>query len=250
MNDTPVRLEKDTIVDCVVEMRFRPGSDSISGVLPGLLYGIFKDDYPKVTQTAESQLPPQIRASDQTLRLKPTTLLQGTKGHIGIADEAIQLSVTRPYPGWSGFRPLAEELFEKFLETGLSNDISRVSILYSNLLDVGQTPHDLSPLRVKLSVGEKLTRRDPGTSVRFEVEGDGAISVIQINNGATAMLRKNTPDQEELSGLFIRVDTISTNSVDDEGVIRTLDRIHKEEKRVFFGILTEETIEALGPKWD
>jgi len=250
MTRIPVRLEHDAIADCVIEVRFCPTSGSTSDLLPGLLYREFKADYPEIAKTAEAQLPKQVREINQALKAAPIVLLKGARGHVGIADEAIQLRYSRPYPGWPVIKLQAQKLFKALLDTGLIKELSRVSALYTNVLTAGRDQFDLTSLEVGLSLPGDLARRGPGTSIRFEVEGETSISVVQIQTGATAVFNQGSAHEEKLTGLMLRIDTISTEKIDDlNALMLSLEHVHSDEKRVFFSLLTDGTTKALGPIW-
>ena len=252
MIEIPKKLTNDPIVDCVIELRFTPNSNSASDVIPGILFNEFRELYPNIVHTPESQIPKQARDMDVALKVKPILLLQSENGQIGIGDEVLQLTYSRPYPGWDTVKPFASKLFSALLATGMveSTSIRRVSIMYTNIINGGESVYDLSPLELDLSMGTKLERKGSGTSIRFEVEGSETVSVVQIQTGARAVFRKQDKVEESLEGLLVRVDTISTGTISSlEDALSTLENAHSNEKDVFFGLLKKSETEKLGPIW-
>lgn len=251
MTRIPVSLKNDPIVDCVIELRFNPSSESVSDILPGLLYNSFKDQYPNTEQTPEAQLPRVVRANDMILKARPVVNFKGAEGSIGIGDAGIQLIFSRPYPGWAVVKPRAESLFGQTLQTELLESIERLSIRYNNIIALNDDVFDLSPLELDFRIGRGLEPRGAGTVLRAEFSSDSTVTIVQIQGGAKAII--NLPDQppEELHGVLLAVDTIAFGNIEDLDQLKErLTLIHKVEKDVFFRIITENTRDKLDPEWE
>lgn len=250
MTEIPKSLKNDPIIDCVIELRFNPSSESVSDLLPGLLYNSFKDQYPNTVQTPEAQLPRVVRASDKNLKSRPVVKFEGAEGSIGIGDAGIQLIFSRPYPGWDVVRPRAESLFGQTLETGLLESVERLSIRYNNIITINDDVFDLSPLELEFKIGRGLELRGPGTALRAEVSIDSTTTIIEVQAGAKAVI--SPPDQppEELHGVLLAVDTVSFGNIEDlKQLEERLMLIHEVEKNIFFRTITEDTRDKLDPEW-
>ncbi len=127
----PARLEKDPIVDCIIELRFKMGSDSVAGVFPGVLYSQIKEDFPEMRNTPVAEIPKNVRAADENLRYHATVEFIGIWGKVLVADSSVQIRVNYPYPGWSEVEPRALKILKSVVDTGLISDYERISWLIS-----------------------------------------------------------------------------------------------------------------------
>jgi uncharacterized protein (TIGR04255 family) len=251
MTKIPIRLKKDPIVDCVIEMRFESKSDSVADVLPGLLYSSFKELYPETQQTPEAQLPRVVRAQDKNLKARPVVIFKGKDGLIGIGDTGVQLTFGRPYPGWDTVEPRAQSVLGEVLNTDLLSTVERLSIRYNNIVTVKDDDSDLSPLELQFQLGRGLDRRGPGTAIRAEFTGDSTVTIVQIQGGANARITRPDQSPEEIRGVLLAVDTIFFGNLTDTNELKDrLKLIHDVEKNVFFNVITEDTTRQLEPVWE
>ena len=53
----PVKLNKDTIVEALFEIRFNSSKGSIADLLPGLLFGSIANEFPTIEKLPITNLP-------------------------------------------------------------------------------------------------------------------------------------------------------------------------------------------------
>ena len=83
------------------------------------------------------------------------------------------------------------------------------------------------------------------TYTRTEIEKDGLINIVEL--GANSVAKS---PQGDVTGLILTVDTIySKPPAFLSNPEPHIEKVHDVEKSVFFDVLTEETINAMGPHW-
>lgn len=240
----PVRLEKDPILEAIFEFRFQGAVAAAAEVLQGVMYPKLKDRFPKVQRTPFSQFAGLI--DDPNLRYQPRLLLQGDPVRVHIGDRAIALVCVTPYVGWKSFRPLILEVLELVKTSKVVKEPERISLRYVNLLE-GQThSQQFSMVHYNASLGRaNYNLSEHLTYTRTEIAKDGLINIIELGANSEIV----TP-AGSVKGLYLAVDSIYNKPpnflADPEPHV---EKVHDVEKSVFFDVLTDKTIEAMGPKW-
>jgi uncharacterized protein (TIGR04255 family) len=129
MDGIPLRLNKDPIVEALVELRFRgAGGVPISDLLPGMLFPKVRDRFPTIASLPISQLPREIRLRDPNLLYKPCHKLDGGQFVIAIGERVFTVSCVRPYVGWKNSEREILDLYGLLGETEIISEIERFSI--------------------------------------------------------------------------------------------------------------------------
>ena len=239
-------LKISPLMEAVFEMRFQPGIPTAGDVLPGLLFGEMRPDYPTVEQLPFATVPRELREKDPNLLYQATHRLAGASRAIQIGDRVVSLSVTAPYPGWSKFKEAVVNLLESIGRTGLMRSPERFSFRYINVIPVESNKVQLPLLSVR-TIWEGHTFSEKGFHLRFELEAHETTTIVQIAPQTTA----KSPEKL-VSGLLVDVDTLHAHPTNNfwRGDARLLEDSHSILKRIFFSLLTTETLERLGPLYD
>lgn len=245
---TPRKLDRDTIVEAIYEVRFDSALENASDVLPGLMYSKLRNRYGNVLPLPILQLPQALREQDPGLKYQATHRLDSGDGRaLLIGNHVLAVSVVRHYPGWDTFKPVIEESLKALNEVAVVSKLIRTSIKYVNCVPTTHVPRDLEALDLQLTVGG-ITPQDGGFSLRFEHRADDLISIVEIQPKAEALVRSTS---EVVKGILLAVDVICENPPDNllDMPSPTLNAIHQREKDMFFAVLTKETAATLGPVW-
>ena len=134
------------------------------------------------------------------------------------------------------------------MEVSLKSGEGQFSFKYVNLLEASSSEKQLSFINMKVEmIGEAPSER--GFQLRLEHDDDTkCTTIVQIIPNSMGKL---LPSGKEISGLLIDVDTIRFDPGEDfwtrPGVL--LENGHSVAKLRFFSLLTEPTLEKLGPVW-
>ncbi len=239
-------MERDTIVEAIFELRFKPRQDDVGDLLPGLLYPALKAAYPELVRLPLAELPKQVRKSQPNLSYTPIHQMKGDGQIVSIGDQVVTVSVQKPYPGWGRFKSNINQVLTAVRDSGVAEEVGRVSMRYANIVAAGQDAKDLSPYKVQFKLSS-IETTGIGTHLRSEANINGCTAVMQIATGANSQL----PDGKVAHGVLIDVDILMSAGVqnfwtDTDAFLNTL---HDTEKQIFFGLLEESTIDFLGPRW-
>lgn len=243
-NIIPKKLRKEPILEAVCELRFKSDKDSISGLLPGLIFQKLNDRFPKFEKLPAADIPSVAFKNDPNLRYIPTIKLAGDLYSIMIGEHVCSLSCTRPYVGWDKFSSMIVELFSILEQTSLITHPERISLKYIDILP-NKDGFTLDSVNLDIQIGDYHITTAP-FQLRTEINDDEFLSIIQLASPAYTTLENG----EQLSGIIIDIDIISRTMPDDFWTNPKifLDKAHITSKSKFFDILKPETIESLDPE--
>jgi uncharacterized protein (TIGR04255 family) len=241
----PDALARDTIIECVFEMRFAAGHPSVAELLPGLLFGKLSHHFTSLTRMPLGQVPNVLREQNPQLRYLPTQGLEGPNLRMMFGPHVAGVSFPKPYVGWKKVRPIILECMEALLGTKLTGQPERFALKYVNLFQQGRDEFDLTQTTLRLSLGDFELG---STYVRAEIARNGCTTVVDIASGGKILA---TPTGPETSGVIVSVDVaLNKLGAGASGTISDdLELLHSTEKEIFFGLLAKQTIEKLGPTY-
>jgi uncharacterized protein (TIGR04255 family) len=245
----PVALARDTIVECVFELRFVGAHPSVAEILPGIIFGRYPDRFTNVTTLPLAQMPRSVREQNPQLKHFPLTSLDGPHARMMFGESSVAVSFLKPYWGWAKAKPMILECINAAVETRLTGRPERYGLKYVNVLKEGSDEFDLSQTRVCVELGGFQLKSAGNMAVHGEIELHGCTNIVDIATGGRVVI----PGQQEAEiGVIISVDTVRNSTGDD--VIsslphQVLETLHETEKEIFFGLLTDPTIERLGPRY-
>ncbi|MGH8769792.1 MAG: TIGR04255 family protein [Burkholderiales bacterium] len=255
MPGMPVRLERDTILEALYEMRFQSKQSFTGSVFSGLLYSQkeTRTRYSSLEELPAAKLPSEAAAVDPNLRYVATHRLKGEKYSVQIGAQSVALSCPFPYSGWRNFRQEISFVTQAVLKTELIEHVERFSLRYINLLIHDEAVRGLQKFIVDIKAGGRDLSADPliaSTHLRTELHEKGYIDVIQVASPATVEIRATN---ETKRGTLLDIDVIRPLTQGESFVDNhedLLERCHQEEKAVFFSFLKPKTLEDLGPIYE
>jgi len=242
----PKKLWKEPLIEAVCELRFKSDRDSISDLLPGLLFQKLGERFPNVEKLPASNIPSVILKTDPNLCYVPTIKLTGVEPcSILLGEHVFSFSSTRPYMGWDRFLSTIIELLEILKKTDLIAHPERISLKYIDILEKSEG-FTLDALNLNLQIGGNRITAAP-VHLRTEYETKEFNNIIQIASPAHAELSNS----QHFDGIMIDIDTISRTFPIDFWTDQKdcLGRAHSLGKSMFFDLLKDETIKLLKPEY-
>lgn len=243
----PKKLGKEPLIECVWEIRFSSNVQSVGSVLPGLIFSAFDKEFKDITPLSAANLPAELRKKDPNLRYVATVRLEGKPYAIQVGEHVVSLVCQQPYTGWAEFGNKIRHLIKVLQNTQLLTTPERFSLKYVDLL-----PSDIAGTVSSLETVIRIANRDITTTahpvlLRAEEKHDEFINITQIASGVTA----KTQTGEKISGILVDNDTIYSHADGDfwGAVDRNLNPMHDLNKKLFFELLTDVTIEKLEPEY-
>jgi uncharacterized protein (TIGR04255 family) len=248
MAGLPISLEHDTIEECVVEARLSDSHPSAPDLLPGMVFSRIPDLFKRAAPLPLGQVPRQLRDQNPQLFFAPTQALEGDKVRMLFGPHVVAVSFAKPYAGWKVVQPCVLRCLNMVFDTKLAGRPQRFSIKYINLLQHGRDQFDLSQTKMRLQLGA-FDLAEEGTFVRTEIKRNGCTSVVEIASGAKIV---QPPSTDQATGVLLTVDTsIKAPESDFRSELeQLLNTLHTTEKEIFFGLLSAETLQKLGPRYE
>lgn len=246
-SNLPTKLGNSPLVDAIFEVRF-DGDDSLSSVLPGLIYSNLGCS--KIEKLPHADIPAQIRDTDQNLKYIPLLKLSWDNYIISIGDKSLTIVPLQPYPGWSDFRERITKIIDLLATFKFIKIIERFSFKYINVFEEIYHKDIYDTLCIDLTLGSQNI--DSHTiQIRAETPQKDGTQIIQILGRAMA----NLPSGKTLIGILVDIDTIQMvdNKTLESGlefIRENLDKVRERNKGLFFSLLTENGLQRLEPSYE
>lgn len=233
MNNLPIKLEHDSIVDAIIEVRFETNLNP--NVVFAYIYGKVREKFNgKVLSLPISQMPPDIIRQDPALKFKPLYRIEGETCSLQVGAQMIALSSKIPYIGWNDFSTMFYEIVNLCFE--YFNKITRLGLRYINFFE-----GDISnKININFNLSDKY--KPSKLNIQTEVLVDGIPNTVQYTPNAV---------WESKNGAVIDIDTFKLYSapLGLKDLLSDIELVHQCEKRVFISLLKDELIQELGPQY-
>lgn len=241
----PVRLENDTILEAICEIRFDGSSTGVSTLLPGLLFGAMRESLRSSESLQPIELPSIFTESQPALRFQPTQRLVG-EGFVMYTGEHVLGFACNPYLGWLEFKSRVQSMWGKVADFNLVKEVSRISLKYVNMIEFSGS--DISEIaNFDLLIGG-VSHRNNNVMTRTERADDDVTTIIQIVNPANAK-----SGEKSFDGCLVDIDVVKVLAADkslltDGGDI--LEELHLYAKDAFFSILSDSALKERGAVYE
>jgi uncharacterized protein (TIGR04255 family) len=245
----PIRLKKEPLIEAVWEIRFTSNKSSVADLLPGILFEALQkqNQYPDIVRLPTADIPALIVEQDARLKYAPRIRLEGRNQAVQIGEHVLSLSCRRPYSGWRTFSDDIRTIIQIVCDTGLIDRLERFSLKYIDLIELDQPP-SLRCLNLELKMGGYEIDTRP-VQLRTDIKDEDLIHIIQVISPAEASV---PGEPRKVVGVLLDIDSIRTMKEDESwsDVDSHLDEVHLSSKKLFFDLLTPETIEKLEPEYE
>ena len=252
-NKLPKKLKKEPLIDVAFEVRFTSGS-LISEILPSILLSKLNGEK-KFQILSENEIPRTIREQVPHLQFAPLIKITLDNYSISIGENNVVVSSHIPYLGWDKFKPIILDILGIINEMNIVKNIDRFSTKYVNFIEGDNVAERIKLLDARISIGDDVFDKH-NFSLRVDVPNNDFINIINIHSSGTIINQENNNDHRNgKEGTIIETDTIKRlQNISYDEWIKTaneeLEKIHCENKRMFFNSLKKETIELLEPEYE
>jgi len=253
MGDLPARLERDTIVETIFEIRFNSDTKSVASLLPGIVFSSANGALTQITELDTLKLPPEVLLRDPSFRYASHYRLSSDQFYVNIGEHSFSVCGVRPYMGWKAYQEKILLMMGILKESGLIANIERFSLKYTNVVPRDKGESFLADLDVEMRMGPHSLGDRP-TLLRTEIEDGGFLNIVQVSTHVSAMkidLPSNVEQPEDTTGTLFDIDTIyMKGGLKDfwERLPAYLNEAHDAEKKVFYSIL--RNVDKFGPVWE
>jgi uncharacterized protein (TIGR04255 family) len=242
----PRKLAKEPIAEVVTEMRFASAVSAKTSVMPGLIFGRFAPDYPEIQQNPVSAMGMLQDAGDsEQFAFLPTHRFIGSQGMIVLTPRSVLLhTVNARYPGWGEFRSRAQEVFSFVCDTQAFGAIDRVSIRYTNILNVDSAEDSLAYTTAVVSLAGQQIKKER-VHLRVEFNRENLTGIVQLGARVEPLANLGLKP-----GSLLDVDVIANGPFENlQAALASLDTAHDYEKELFFSLVEQEHLETYEPQY-
>lgn len=253
MNTTvklPKRLNNEPLIDAVFELRFKSDT-SAADVLPGYLFSALDGDK-KIERMGAAEFPKAMREADPNLQFSPLIKVIWDNFFIVIGDSSLGIACKYPYPGWSNFKPAILKIISAVSDSKIISNIERYSMKYVDLIPANDIEEQISSVNINVSLGgHKLQNNNFSLRMDISDEENSLLHVVNILSSA----RTKLVDGSDREGIIVDVDTISFSKDElfDDWVKMMpdyLEKLHSQNKEMFFKCLHSDALEKLEPIYE
>lgn len=229
----------EAIIDLRVELPHDVTVERLADVQP--LLGSFYPTQKKRIQW-QAELSPH---SDQTV-LKEFKTIDGhyfwsvdKRQVVQARLDGFAFSRLQPYETWEKLRDAARHAWGHYVAVAAPRSVTRVAVRTINRIEIPLPIGDLSEyLKTYPTVGEELPRSLSGLFMRLVLDRDRITAVV------TEAIEETGPDATKVP-IILDVDVFSAVSHDatSSDVWDALERIHELKNDIFFGSVTDKTLE-------
>jgi uncharacterized protein (TIGR04255 family) len=231
----PKKITPDPIIDCNFEIRFTTTSSTEE--IFGLLYGALKEGYPSLQMT---NIPPVIRDQDPNLAFYAEAFLANEHFQIGISKRALSIGCKTPYVGWAQYSKEIEAKLQALLSIpSLVILIQRIGLRYINFFEGIVPMSEVIDLGISFFNEKQYNRKNVG--VRTELaKGDISFMLNASDNASTNI-------KPTVVGNLLDIDVSCSAGLESSlpRLIELVDRLHNEEKALFFSLLRQEFVDKI-----
>jgi uncharacterized protein (TIGR04255 family) len=231
----PKKLDRDLLIDSVVEIRFGSGLP-IEQVFPKI-FTLVADEFPNYK---ESEIPSQLRLMPQFGHFSSTTL-NNDSFSLGFSSRALVFNCINGYKGWDKYFNIIKKYLRLFYENKIFNRVERIGLRYINIFE---NTNDLSKhilLKVEFR-GIDNYQSPPHLTVSIQLQKGN--NQFLLNIADSAIINNRT-------GSILDIDAFTTNTIFSslEDLFLIIENLHDEEKILFVNILKDEFLKQLGPNY-
>ncbi|NBV99276.1 MAG: TIGR04255 family protein [Proteobacteria bacterium] len=242
LDKLPIRVKKCPITEAIIEIRFEPNIPIHE--LHAIIYGKFSQDYPHREAFKNLVLPEMIRKSNNDLKYSPCHRFQNDDLILHFGSHVFTIinyeTLSKGYIGWDSFFTKAQEIFNTLFEKNVIKVLQRGSIRY---VDFFQDINIFEKINLKLDYPNSINSEECSKEnilFRNEFTHDDFKHIISISNHA---------EYGTLKGSCIDLDIIRDSEINQSNLFEIMEKGHKLEQELFFGLLEDSFLRSLEPQY-
>lgn len=233
----PIEISPDPLVISTIEIRFVPKIED-ANLLP-LVYKHFQELTPNLEQ---SKIPLQIKKSDKNFQYAPDFSLNNNQYKFSFSNCVLSFENISNYSLWNNYFSFISNVTNTFINLNIIGNIERIGVRYASIFN------EITSVQAVFNFDQKINLN--GYNEIFEQFKTNLVKedinfLVQIFANAEANKAGNFK-----KGVCIDIDaSVTPPNLPVDQVLNTIDRLHKEEKIVFFSLLRQEFLNSLNPKY-
>ena len=232
----PREISPNPLVNSTVELRF-------SSILPDeqILSKMLSAYLQELPHMEVGEVPKEVKQEHPDLKFHPDFVMRNDVYSLAFSNCVLRFEVIGKYPLWEAYFLFLQTQLNKFYTLGITEKFERLGLRYISILKNITVDTALKNVPT-FQTGEF---RPDFASYRGEMMMEGYKIFLQIASNAQASVRGTI-----LAGLMLDIDASTTENIYTDGsLFATIDKLHTEEKKIFFSMLRPEFIPLMNPKY-
>lgn len=241
----PVELGICPIYEVVWDIKFKPPSQPVADIFPGIMWAMKYHDY-EISKLPISSLPDEAFNRDPNLIYAAKIRMDKDNHTLQFGNRIITFNCRTPYPGWSKLKDEIVEFIKALNKPNIKLDLESVSMQYLNSLETS-AGFSVNNLDLDIHVAKREMKDNP-ILLKMFFEEKGLSNLIDVMTHAQTHIISTG---EILHGINIVVSVtknIQGKTLSD--LPEYLDEVHSQCKELFFDLLKEETVKLFAPCYE
>jgi uncharacterized protein (TIGR04255 family) len=190
----------------------------------------------------EGKIPHDLKNQNENYKFSPDFIFKNEDFSLSFSTKSIYFENISEYKLWEVYFGFVKSCLSEIFEMKFISEIERCGVRYGSLLN-GIT----NPANVLKSVPVIDIEGVNSVLDNFKAFFNTESGMLYLQMSPNAKIQK-----EEIvkTGLYIDIDASLTNLIKpNDEVFSIIDSLHLEQKKLFFGLLKEEFIQTLNPKY-
>jgi uncharacterized protein (TIGR04255 family) len=242
-----VKYRKPPAVEVVCEFRFVP-TEPWDLAIPGLVYNLLKDDFPRrrLLKTLESEAAAEAAGIRQQIRLaeRMQFLREDEKAFVQVGPDLLAVNHLEPYPTWEEFVPLIHQGFDAYVAVTHPAGLRRIGLRYINRIKLPVAHVELADyFNYRPFVGPGLPQELSSLMVGIESSYNGDRDTLRLQ------LTTAKPESPDVMVVLLDLDYFLARpeSVSLEGAFDWVEQAHARIQSAFEACLTDQLKEMFEP---
>lgn len=233
----PIEISPNPLVTSTIEVRYVSSIES--NKLFNLVYGSFMQELPIFEP---NNLPSDIKKSNIQFKYSPDYTLRNENYKVSFSNNVLSFENMAEYKLWGNYFPFISKCINKFFSLIHIDKVERIGVRYGSVLDktegAGQVLNEVPIINII------------GYDPRFEhyranLKIEDIKILLQIFDNAQA-----SKNGIKTSGVYIDLDAFYEGNLSSaDEVLNMVNKLHSEEKKLFFTLMKPEYLETLNPKY-
>lgn len=163
-----------------------------------------------------------------------------------LAEQSITVGVVGTYPGWTAFVAAIQDVFRQVQELQVVGEVQRLGLRYVSFFEGNVFPG----LKLTLNLPQYDGLHLP-SSLLMRLPTADCEHTLQLANFIDRAQASGQPADNQKLGTVVDIDTIPTAPLTDffAQAPQLLNLLHDAEKKLFYGLLTDEFLQTLQPEY-
>lgn len=234
----PSSISPNPLFTTTVEIRFTSVINRFD--LLQKMNSVFREEFPILE---EGKIPHELKEQEEQFRFSADFVLKNADYSIGFGTKSISFESISEYKLWGNYFEFIKNSLNKIFGLQFIDTIERCGVRYGSMLDGHLEPENILIDLPKIEIN-KFTNKFTGFQSIYRTEKSNLYLQISTN-------LKLIKDNIIRTGLYIDIDASSTNKLQPNNeVFGIIDRLHTDQKELFFSLLKKDYLETLNPKYN